>query len=307
MIITVVVCTYNRCRSLPTALESIADQKLPPSLDWEVIVVDNNSGDQTRAVIEDFCRKYPGCFRYVFEPLQGLSRARNAGIKAARGEVIAFTDDDVTVDPNWLQNLTASLRQGEWSGAGGRVLPERSFSLPSWISRNGRYDLAPLALFDIGEKESELEEPPFGANMAYRKSMFEKYGTFRTDLGRSGNSLLSNEDTEFGGRLMAAGERLHFEPSAIVYHPVPEDRLKKEYFLAWWYSKARADVRLNGAADQEHLCISGIPLYSFRRLMVWLARWTIALSPAKRFSYKIKVWSVLGQITEFHQLSQGPK
>ena len=85
MKITLILCTYNRCQTLAKALGSVAASTLPDSLKWEVVVVDNNSTDQTREVIEDFCRRHPGRFRYVFEPQQGLSHARNAGIREAQG------------------------------------------------------------------------------------------------------------------------------------------------------------------------------------------------------------------------------
>src|SRR6266852_75843 len=99
--ISLILCTYNRCQSLARPLESVAASRLPDSVNWEILVGDNTSHDQARHVIEDFCRHYPGRFRYLFEPNQGLSHARNAGIAEARGEIIAFTDDDVTVDPVW--------------------------------------------------------------------------------------------------------------------------------------------------------------------------------------------------------------
>src|SRR5271165_2674235 len=98
MKLSAVLCTYNRCRSLRRALESLSVSILPESIEWEVLVVDNNSSDQTEAVVEDFSRRYPGRFRYLFEPRQGKSYALNAAILAARGDVLAFTDDDVAVD-----------------------------------------------------------------------------------------------------------------------------------------------------------------------------------------------------------------
>ena len=102
--ISVLVCTYNRCQNLGGAIESIAAQSLPPSLQWEIVVVDNNSSDQTRQVVEDFGRRCPGHFRYLFEPRQGKSHALNTGIKEARGDIIAFIDDDVTVEPMWRRS-----------------------------------------------------------------------------------------------------------------------------------------------------------------------------------------------------------
>jgi len=83
MKITVIVCTYNRCQNLAKALDSVAVSTLPDSIKWEVIVVDNNSSDQTREVVEDFCCRHPGRFRYIFEPRQGVCNARNAGIREA--------------------------------------------------------------------------------------------------------------------------------------------------------------------------------------------------------------------------------
>ena len=110
---TVILCTYNRCQVLRAALQSLAASELPDSIQWEVLVVDNNSTDQTRQVVEEFCRRCPGRFRYIFEPHPGKSFALNRGIQEAKGEVLAFTDDDVSVEPTWLQNLTASLNDGD--------------------------------------------------------------------------------------------------------------------------------------------------------------------------------------------------
>ncbi|HEY1482576.1 MAG TPA: glycosyltransferase, partial [Candidatus Acidoferrum sp.] len=139
--LTVILCTYNRCRSLPAALQSVAAQQLPDALEWEILVVDNNSTDQTSDVVSEFAqRNPPGRIRYLFEPRQGLSNARNAAIREARGEVIAFMDDDVTVDPYWLQTLTVSLRAGEYTGAGGRILPPQDFQPPRWLTLGGIMD-----------------------------------------------------------------------------------------------------------------------------------------------------------------------
>jgi glucosyl-dolichyl phosphate glucuronosyltransferase len=298
MNITLIVCTYNRCRSLTQALNSAAASTLRESIEWEILVVDNNSSDQTREVIADFCRRYPRRFRYLFEPQQGLSNARNAGIREARGDVIAFTDDDVTLEPAWLQNLTTGLCNGAWAGAGGRILPEWECLPPRWLSPESRDALAPLAMVDHGSEAGELVEAPVGANMAFRKEMFEKYGAFRTDLGRSGGSMIGDEDTEFGDRLLAAGERLRYEPGAVVYHPVTESRIRKKYFLNWYFGRGRSTIRRLGAPPGTKWYIWRIPLYLFRRLAVWSLRWMVALESSRRFSNKVKVWSLTGQIVE---------
>jgi glycosyltransferase involved in cell wall biosynthesis len=316
MKISVIVCTYNRSHCLATALESTAALTLPDSVEWEVLVVDNNSSDRTREVVEDFCRRYPGRFRYLFEAKQGKSNALNTGIREARGDILAFTDDDVTVEPAWLNNLTAALHSGEWAGAGGRVVPLWSSSPPSWIELKSRDALAPLAHFDLGPEAGELTETPFGCNMAVRKAIFDKYGGFRPDLGPSTESDFrqwshklpprNSEDSEFGNRLLVAGERLRYEPSAVVFHPVQENRVQKKYFLAWWFEKGRADVVRSGAPSGTQ-CWHGIPLRDFPRLAVWVLRWIFTAEPRKRFANKLVVWTMAGTMLESYRQTGGHK
>jgi glycosyltransferase involved in cell wall biosynthesis len=303
MKITLILCTYNRCQTLAKALGSVAASTLPDSLKWEVVVVDNNSTDQTREVVEDFCCRHPGRFRYVFEPQQGLSHARNTGIREAQGDILAFTDDDVTVEPNWLQNLTAPLHDGQWAGAGGRTLPAQPFSRPPWLCIEEPYNFggALAALFDLGDRTHRLAQAPYGANMAFQKKMFEKYGTFRTDLDRCGTGMLSNGDTEFGHRLLDAGERLRYEPSAIVYHPVLEHRTQQSYFLTWYFNYGRATVREWRRGPN----ILRIPrrCFTFFKLIgtvlpVITLRWIVARKPQRRFFYKCWARVTIGQVRE---------
>jgi glycosyltransferase involved in cell wall biosynthesis len=298
MRISVILCTYNRCQSLAKALTSLAASTLPLSVEVEVLVVDNNSYDQTSEVAQTYCRRFPGRFRYLFEPKQGKSHALNAGIRAADGDILAFTDDDVTVDPTWLQNLTISLHSDDWAGAAGRIRPARSFNPPRWLSLDELHALSPFALFDRGAEPGELDEAPFGANMAFRRGMFDKYGGFRIDLGPRPGSEIRSEDSEFGCRLLAGGERLRYEPTAVVYHEIPEYRLQKKYFLKWWFDKARADIRAFGKPDSTYRQLRGVPVVLFRRLAVWTLRWLIAVQPSRRFSCKLNVWKVVGQILE---------
>jgi glycosyltransferase involved in cell wall biosynthesis len=299
MNITVILCTYNRARSLSKALESVASSALPISIDWEVLVVDNNSSDETRELVEDFCRRYPGRFRYLLEPHQGKSYALNSGIREAQGDVLAFMDDDATVDPAWLGNLTDGLLNGEWAGAGGRIVLQWPASLPGWLEVEGPLARHPFPGFDQGHEAKQLIGPPFGANMAFRKEMFEKHGVFRTDLGPSPNREVPcpNEDTEFGRRLIAAGERLRYEPSAVVYHPVPESRINKEYFLEWHFDSGRAQAREFPVR----------PVREVSRLAVWTLRWTVTLEPRVRLFRKLVVWEKAGSLVECYRQSRNAK
>ncbi|HEV2500799.1 MAG TPA: glycosyltransferase [Terriglobia bacterium] len=305
MKITVIVCTYNRCERLAATLDSIACQSFREPVEWEVLVVDNNSSDQTSQVVEDFSRRYAGRFRYLFEPRQGLSQARNAGVNAARGDILAFTDDDVTLERGWLQSLTSELDTGEWAGAGGRILRRWTCPPPKWLSIKGPYERMsfPVFTFDKGPAKGQLDDFAVGANMAYRKEVFQRYGGFRIDLGRCGDGLLAGEEVEFARRIRAAGERLRYEPSAVVYHPVEECQLSKEYFLTFWFDAGRSGARI--ACTRP---VWGIPRCYLRvaRMIAWLPAkalgWMLALNPRRRFYYKVQVWEIAGGLAEcFHQ------
>lgn len=302
MKITVILCTYNRCNDLRIALESLAASRIPDSSSWEVLVVDNNSDDATPEVVRDFARRYAGRFQYLRESQPGKSHALNAGVREASGDVLAFVDDDVKVDPSWLANLTAVFEKGNWAGAGGRILPEPGFAPPRWLSSPERYAWAPLALFEPRQVAGELTEPPFGTNMAFRKVVFKKYGGFRTDLGPSPGREIPrpNEDTEFGRRLLREGEHLYYVFSAVVYHPVPEERLRKQYHLAWWFDKGRADVRAFGMTTGG-MRIAGIPLRLFLRVARLSVRWGLTINPGRRFAFRRSLWCNLGTMKEcFH-------
>jgi glucosyl-dolichyl phosphate glucuronosyltransferase len=307
MNVTVILCTYNRSESLKKALESVANSTLSNAVEWEVLVVDNNSNDQTKVAVEEYCRRYPGRFRYLFEKQPGKSYALNAGIAEAQGEILAFVDDDVTVEPTWLQNLTAPLQDAQWAGTGGRIRPERNFSPPRWMLLEGDQSLGPTlaAVFDLGDTPVELTRSPYGTNMAFRKSMFAKHGGFRTDMGPTPGTEIRGEDVEFGRRLLAAGERLSYVPSAVVYHAVLEKRLHKEFFLNYWFAYGRTQIRERGYRPGKW----GIPRYffSFAQLGSNTLRWIRTVHPGKRFFNKCQVWMSAGKLVENYSQSREHK
>lgn len=298
MDITVILCTYNRCSSLKTALGSVALSQLPPSVSWEVLVVDNNSTDQTREVVERFASQYPGRFRYMFEARPGKSNALNAALQNTNADVLAFMDDDVLVEPDWLHLLTSIFESPEYSGAGGRILPEANFLLPFWLETSGPYALAPLAMFDLGPTAGRLHEPPFGTNMAFRREVFSRYGNFRKDLGPRPGSEIRSEDTEFGMRLIKGGEHLWYEPAAVVHHEIARSRVTRQYFLKWWFDKARADIREHGIPSETRWFVAGVPLFLIRRVIVWTLRWLLNFRSGPRFSARVRLQTVVGAIRE---------
>src|SRR5690349_865515 len=130
---SIVICTFNRSQGLKATLESM-DALDTAGLNVEVIVVNNNSRDDTKAVFEAWTRRSRLPARYLFEAQQGLSFARNSGVCIAQGEVIAFTDDDVTVDPAWIRELVSAMRQTGAAAAGGKILPAWAGPVPRWLT-----------------------------------------------------------------------------------------------------------------------------------------------------------------------------
>lgn len=281
----------------------MAASKLPNPMEWEVLVVDNGSTDRTRDLVEEFCRRYPNRFRYFLEARQGKSYALNSGVRHARGDVLVFTDDDVTVDPAWLHRMSSVFQEGKWAGASGRTLPAPGFVPPKWLNMRDRYAWGALAMFDRGLCPGYLDEAPFGNNMAYRREVFDRYDCFRTDLGPLPDvrEPQKGEDSEFGSRLLTAGESLRYEPRALVYHAIPESKARQAYFFRWWFDKARADVRISGSQLNHKWKVLGIALVGFRRIVIWAIRWLFSAHPATRFECKVSICVNAGWITESYR------
>lgn len=237
MIISIVICTYNRCESLRETLESLRKISVPADFPWELIVVDNNSIDGTRKVVEDFIRTSDLSVRYVFEATQGLSHARNKGVREAKGEILSFIDDDVIVGEDWLAEVKRAFDKYNAAYIGGKVLLKKDLPRPEWWHE--RYNET-LGEFDIGNSVVFADEGytgivGIGANMSFKRGVFEKYGLFRTDLGRTGNSVFMGEEIDFCERLRARGDLAIYYPDAIVYHCPDTERMTREYLRRWYF------------------------------------------------------------------------
>ena len=201
---SVIVCTYNRATLLPRTLRSLQAQALRPGIEWEVLVVDNNSSDDTRAVVEAFSRTFPN-LRYSHEPQQGLAFARNHGIHAARGRVLLFTDDDVAPEADWMQRILDGMEVHACDACGGFIAPEWESPPPAWLTERFHGILAIKAERTDTYEIKGGEPVPYGANMAFRREVFDHFGLFDVTRGRRGKILASGEDGELFGRMLAKG------------------------------------------------------------------------------------------------------
>ncbi|MBV9181813.1 MAG: glycosyltransferase family 2 protein, partial [Acidobacteria bacterium] len=225
-LISVVICTYNRCESLLVTLESLKQMSVPSHLGWELIIVDNNSSDPTRETIRSLLTSGVSLpVKYVLEPISGLSQARNRGIQESSGAIIAFLDDDVAVSEQWLQEVSRAFREHQAECIGGRVLLEENHPRPEWWDKTfdaavGEFDRGPEVIID------HTEETPIGigANIFFKRTAFERCGGFRTDMGRNAQRLTTGEETDMVQRLRHQGREVMYYPRALVYHRVPAER-----------------------------------------------------------------------------------
>lgn len=300
---SIIICTYNRAACLEAALNGFLRLEVPPEIEWEVLVIDNNSTDTTRIVCEAFERKYPGQFRYIFEGRQGKSFALNSGIEQAEGEILAFTDDDATVDPHWLAELVSTLGRYGCAGVGGKIVPVWDFPKPHWLEMEGPYRLMDVIVrFDLGEEPCPITTGAYGVNMAFKKEVFRKHGKFRADLGPTAGTEVRGEDTEYCRRLLRAGESLTYAPTAVVYHPVDKGRADKSYFQNWYYGRGIASMR-EGGCPESAVTYFGVPRYLFRILFENTCAWVFCLRPKRRFYHKLQVYETLGQIAEARRVA----
>ena len=301
MEVSVILATYNRAASLRVTLESLLKVEVPAGLTWELLVIDNNSSDATREAIDEFSKRAGFCVRYIFEGRQGRSAALNAGITQAQGQIIAFTDDDVILHPEWLLHLKATFDRFDCAAVAGRVVPLWSHPKPEWLEME---DQLAITRFELGDEIREIHFPPLGANSAFRKDVFERHGVFRLDLGVSGNKhTITCDDTEFGERLVRAGEKIVYCPTAIVYHPVDPERATKKYFLSWYFYNGVSLTRTAGL-PAEGVFYFGVPRWMYREFAANLAKWFLTFEAKRRFHRKLKTYRSAGTIVECHRLSR---
>ena len=228
--ISVVVCTYKRVDFLVKCLAALAGQDFSKN-DYEIVIVNNNSPDNTDEVCRDFIKSNPSLhIQYYIETQQGLSYARNRGISLSKGEIIIFLDDDAIARPDYLQKMNTFFESYPQAVAcGGRIYPLFESKRPKWMSK---YLLSLTSSIDMGDevKTFSHKKYPIGANMAFRKFVFEKFGMFDVNLGRRGDNLEGAEEKAIFYNLYRDKMPAYYVPDAIVDHAVPEKRLTYDFF-----------------------------------------------------------------------------
>jgi GT2 family glycosyltransferase len=314
MLISVVLSTCNRSQLLRRALTALLDQQgLSPAVDYEVLLVDNNSTDDTRDVVRA-CASAPGGQRlsYIFEPRQGLAFGRNTGVLAARGSIIAFTDDDVVVSSTWVETIReAFLDYPDADGVGGKTLPSWPSPPPRWLTP--LHWVGPLALQDYGERrfvvDARCPRCLAGANLALRRHVFDRLGLFLPEFAFA-------EDTELLLRLWLSGGRCIYVPEMLVHAQIQPERLTKAYHRRWHTRIGRYNARMHyeELADPVRGLrnsvprlsrVFGLPAFALRQIASAAWQWlrhTAAGREDEAFSHELRIRSLIAYLGETRRM-----
>lgn len=273
MTVSVIVATRDRARLLAETLAAIQAQDYARD-DLEIVVVDNGSADDTARVVEGSAHQGPFLVVHLHEPKPGKSHALNTALRHARGELLAFTDDDVLPAPGWIAAFRRAFEETGADYAAGRILPLWEAAPPSWMSPS-LYGV--LAVPDGGTVRRPLgknlneEIMPIGANMAVRGAVIDRIGGWNPSLGKLQGTLRTGEDHEFALRMVAAGCRGVYEPAAWVYHRVPAERLELDYFRRWFHDNGAIAAGLEQEYPTTDRYLLDVPRYLWRRAAADLA------------------------------------
>jgi glucosyl-dolichyl phosphate glucuronosyltransferase len=251
--ISIVIPTFNRASSLRLTLNALDRQLVPDSLTWEVIVVDNNSCDRTRSEVEDFSRTARIPVRYIFAAQQGVSHARNAGVASARAEVVGFTDDDADPARDWVATIATVMADTSADIVGGQIRPVWHRPPPAWLE-HGTFLRSSLAIMDDTTPLTIVDFTGlpmiWGANMAFRRKVFDRVGAFNPQRGAVGYKLYRGEETDLIRRAIEAGFRVVYDPRLFVTHRIGPDRMRVAYFARFAFDQLEGEALVERASGE---------------------------------------------------------
>ncbi|MFZ5570628.1 MAG: glycosyltransferase family 2 protein [Thermodesulfobacteriota bacterium] len=231
--LSIIICTYNRAGFLAELLDSLIRQMVVAA-QIEIIVIDNNSNDNTAEVVAHYNQSFP-CIRSVFEHRQGLSHARNRGYQEARAPWVAYLDDDARAFPNYVERILHVINNYDFDCFGGVYLPWYKFGRPKWYKDH--YGSNQYKMKCIGELPNHLYMD--GGNCVFKKIILEKYNGFKSELGMKGNKLAYGEETFLQNKLRSARYKIGFDPELLIEHAVVTYKMKVLWFLKSNYANGR--------------------------------------------------------------------
>ena len=276
----ILIATYNRVQSLKRTLNSLQTQSDPEQVTYDAIIADNGSTDETQAIIQELAQQWGGRIRYLYEGKKGKAYALNRGLQIADGEVVAFTDDDTTVKPEWLKVIYENFKNQTLDCVTGKIIPD--FSIPStrWYS--------PALSTVLGNVDYAPQRGPIpwaaGSNMAARRVALEKVKGFSYCQG------LINEDTILSQKMIRAGLSMFYDPNMIVYHHFQPEKFNKAYFRRWYVLSGRAIAEIKREEESAMAKkLLQIPFWRYRLALNEIFGYiTNVFSEPKRFYHELQ-------------------
>lgn len=239
---SILIPTHNRSAILRRTLEGLAGLEQPAGAQLELIVIANACTDDTAAVVADFAARSAFPARVVAEPEPGVAHARNRALREARGEIVFFLDDDILVEPGWLQAHLAIYAAHPADLVAGKItLWTQERQPPEWLLGVMH---SVMSWKDLGDRVLEITSPGdcISGNLSMRRQVFERAGEFKTGLGRKGTSLLGGEEIEFVARALRQGARAFYAPQALGKHWVPARFMERDFLCRLAFDRARTRV-----------------------------------------------------------------
>ncbi len=298
MTLDVILCTFNRSALLRKAVESLFRAHKPPSLEIRLFVVDNNSSDDTAAVVRDLRSEADLPLQYLLERRQGSSFARNTGIAAGRGELVGMIDDDEEIDENWFTVVAREFQDAKVAYIGGCCLPRWQATAPDWLPPGyhaaiGVSPFKPRAWFS-SERVGMLS----CGNSVIRRAVYDEVGGYSVFLGRTARGLLSEEDADLFRRMRARGLDGLYVPELAIYHHIPAERLTRAYHRRWAFWRSVSQGVLDRISPERVKYLLGVPRYRWGRALRGLFAWPGNLvsrnRKAQAFADELGIWDLLG-------------
>ena len=294
MEITVLICTRNNGESLRDTLECLLTQEGAQGLEYEIVVVDNQSTDGTRAVLEAYAQKFAGRLRYFYERRRGKPFALNLGVHHARGAIIASTDDDCLPASDYLLRLHESFAAyKDITYLGGPISPHwEGCTPPAWLKDSF---LANLAMLDYGDAPFLIDgknekRDVYGANFAFRRQAFDRFGGFCLEREYT-------QDIEIIRRILEGGGTGLYAPAVRVRHKVTPKRVTKSYFYHWHFKKGRMRA-YDGDITVKAIYPLGVPFWLWRASLKQLVRLCRVEDEYQALRERCHFFSQLGFICE---------
>jgi glycosyltransferase involved in cell wall biosynthesis len=299
MRLDLLIATHNRSALLRRTLASVLAARMPAGMVRRVLVVDNNSRDDTRAAVEEFSPAFAGLLGYLHEPTTGKSHALNAGIAATNGEVVAMVDDDEEVDPGWFEEIARALADPSLDYITGPYVPRWEVAPPAWL-----LELGPSAVVgwvdggpEVRTVGVDYDGIMMGGNAVVRRSVLLKAGPYDPALGPTASSRLgSGEDDDMQRRLHEIGARGQYRPGLVIYHHIPAARMTRDYHRQW-FRRHGVSMGLLARAPQTRReplpYLLGVPRHRIGRLardLLWSVPGLLGAGPLANPSARFRAY-----------------